>query len=398
MTTMMPTFNETALHLAAIRALEAADLAAAHAPSVPTDGPCTLDEITSQWLSDTLGAGVPGARLEAVRVADEHAGMTDRRKLYLQWNAKGEAAGLPTSVFIKATPDGPYLRETLALLHMAENEVNFYNQVQPELAEFTPRAYYARSYAGGRFLIVMEDLEARDLHPYWLADYCSIDHAKAVVRTQARQHALFWESPRFASDLCWLRPRTRRFGLNWHWASFETARSRFRETDIGSILPPYIDKLLQRWSEVYAQVYAYWDSKPMTLLHGDAHLGNTFAFPDGRAGYFDWQVAFRGYGLRDLAYFMISALTNEDRQAHERDIFDVYLQTLAEHGVILEPVEAWRDYCLLVLDRFDASMKTYTHGGYGHAREATQRQLHAAMGSLQDNDVATLLERALGSS
>jgi aminoglycoside/choline kinase family phosphotransferase len=34
---------------------------------------------------------------------------------------------------------------------------------------------------------------------------------------------------------------------------------------------------------------------PQCLLHGDAHVGNTFTEPNGTVGFLDWQCASTGY-------------------------------------------------------------------------------------------------------
>jgi aminoglycoside phosphotransferase (APT) family kinase protein len=62
----------------------------------------------------------------------------------------------------------------------------------------------------------------------------------------------------------------------------------------------------------------------MTLLHGDAHIGNTYVLPNGDVGFLDWQVVRRGEWSQDAGYFLISALTEQDRRAHERYLLEEY--------------------------------------------------------------------------
>jgi hypothetical protein len=389
----MNDLNSAAAHSNALAALERADMALAHAEQLVIDGPCSVEEISVATLQGMLGDAVPGAVLESIALADTHSGMTTRNKWSLTWNAAGQAAGLPTSVFVKATPDGPYLRETLSLLHMAENEVNFYRDIQPTLPELAPRAYYGKSYPGGRFMLLMEDLDERGLRPYWAADECTLAHAKAVVAALAQLHAAYWQSPRFETDLAWVRPRTRRFGFEWHQKSYHLARRDYLTSETGAKLPPELAEMIQFWDANDRTVFAYWESLPATVLHGDSHLGNTFSYPDGRAGFFDWQVTYRGHGLRDLAYFFLGAVEDSLRKEHEREVVGHYLDCLAQHGVTLDREKAWQDYCLFTLDRFDAHMKTIVRGGYGHASSALERGRLTTIGSILDNDVPALLRR-----
>jgi len=209
----------------------------------------------------------------------------------------------------------------------------------------------------------------------------------------ARLHAAYWQTPRFESDLAWIRPRTRRFGFEWHHQSFKQARSQYLAGEFGAKLPAELVDMVRFWDANDLAVYAYWDTLPATVLHGDSHMGNTFSYPDGRAGFFDWQVIYRGHGLRDVAYFFLGAVEPDLRKAHEREVIGYYLDCLAGHGVTLDRDAAWRDYCLFALDFFDAHMKTVIRGGYGHAASALERGYFTTIGSLIDNDVPALLRQ-----
>ncbi|MDT5150055.1 MAG: hypothetical protein QOI01_1788 [Mycobacterium sp.] len=66
----------------------------------------------------------------------------------------------------------------------------------------------------------------------------------------------------------------------------------------------------------------------VTLLHGDAHIGNTYLTPTGNVGFLDWQVARRGNFALDLGYFLQVALTTEDRRGHERALLAEYRDAL----------------------------------------------------------------------
>lgn len=390
--------DDAALHDHALSALAHSDMALAHAPSLTLDGPHRLEDVDAEWLENLLARDVPGAKLEQLVVDDAHDGMTSRKKLALHWNATGRNAGLVPAVFMKATPVIPYHRETLALLHAAEIEARFYQVIQPEVPELAPRAFYAKSYPGGRFLIVMEDLESLGLRPFWLKDECDVNHACAVATALAKLHARYYESSRLLDDLTWIRPRTKRFGWPWLRSSFTDARTRFLETEIGQALPNDIAALLRRWDRHDSAVYRHWDRLPPTVLHGDTHLGNTFAHQDGSAGLFDWQIMFRGPGVRDLAYFLLSALPNDLRASHERAIFDTYMEVLAQGGVSPDKEEMWNEYCLFALDAWDANIKTIIKATYGHATEGLLRTKEAIVGALIDNDVAGRLDTLISKS
>jgi len=291
------------LHEYTLEALANADYALAQVEKLTIDEPHQLKDITTEWLQQVIVKSPSKAKLKHLDVEDEHDGMTSRKKWQLEWNAVGCNESLPDSIFVKATTELPHHRETLALLHMHELEANFYRQIAPESPGLSPQAYYTAAYPGGRFLIVLEDLVNNGCTPYWIADHCGVEHARQVIIALAKFHALYWQSERLHRDLSWVRPRTRRFGWTWLRKSFTHARNNFLAQASEDILPEDVAMVLRDWNQHAEQVFDYWETKPQTVLHGDSHVGNTYSKPDGKAGLFDWQVMFRGHGLRDVAYF-----------------------------------------------------------------------------------------------
>jgi len=391
----MTNFNpdHTSLHQHALRSLEEADVLLAHMDTGVNEVH-RFDMITTEWLKNVLSTGVVGAQIQNWERVGGHNGMTNRHKLRITWNKIGTEADLPRAIFMKVTPPDANLREMLSMLHMAELECNLYNVCYKDLSDLIPKCYYAQSYPGGRFVILLEDLDERNIEVHWMGDDVSIDYAKAVAVAQGKIHARFWNSPRFHTDMVWVRPRPRRFGENWLRQQFHQTRNAFLDIELGKTCSPKVRELIKEWDQHCDLVYDYFDQKPPTLVHGDSHLGNVLKFTDGTAGYYDWQCLFRSYGFRDLAYFLNSALTLDDAKAHERDIFDLYVVTLKDNGVTVNPEEAWLDYNLLRMDRFDsAMMSTTSAGGYGHAARAFERQVKTISWAVEEYDVPSLLAR-----
>lgn len=85
---------------------------------------------------------------------------------------------------------------------------------------------------------------------------------------------------------------------------------------------------------------------PQTVVHGDAHVGNTFLIPDGGAGLVDWQLCVRGFGMHDVTYLLATSLPVQDRRVHERELIAYYADRLREFGVTEPPaLEAlWTEY------------------------------------------------------
>jgi hypothetical protein len=389
------TERSTIYHRNALQALLEADKVAAHAPEICIDQAHLMAHVTPEWLEAAISKLTPSAKILALTVADEHSGMTSRMRWRIKWNDAGIAAGLPATVFIKSTPETAAHREMLAVLHMHELEARFYNELQPEIQHLAPQTWHAGAYAGGRFLIVMEDLEASQCKPYWLKDRVSIDHVRAVTTALAHMHSRYWQSERLSGDLAWVRPRTCRFGWPWLNEMTKQVRAAFPNMVDENVLPASARATLSLWQTHADKVFDHFETFPHTVLHGDSHVGNTYSKPDGSAGLFDWQVMFSGHGLRDLAYFLHSALSAEDCRNHEYAIFTHYLDCLADNGIKLEKDQAWNTYCLFILDRWDAGITSFVHGSYNHDQEAQLRGMKATVDCIEQNDIGGRLQNLI---
>jgi aminoglycoside phosphotransferase (APT) family kinase protein len=173
------------------------------------------------------------------------------------------------------------------------------------------------------FVLVMEDVTVRGGDPRDATRPLSVDQAADAVAALARLHSTYW-GDRIADDpqLAWIQPLTA-------WGSMA------RGVDIG------IERAGDRIAPTVAALggeqidRGYWVSYistvtdgPLTLLHGDAHIGNTYALPDGTVGFLDWQVVRRGNHCLDLGYFLQGAISVSDRQASETALVRHYHQSL----------------------------------------------------------------------
>jgi aminoglycoside phosphotransferase (APT) family kinase protein len=96
------------------------------------------------------------------------------------------------------------------------------------------------------------------------------------------------------------------------------------------------------------RVQQHQSTLPQTLLHGDMHLGNTYAV-GGAGGLVDWQLMARGHFMHDVGYYIITALDVARRRTHERELIAFYLDRLAAEGVRDPPDldTAWNEYRLI---------------------------------------------------
>ena len=86
-------------------------------------------------------------------------------------------------------------------------------------------------------------------------------------------------------------------------------------------------------------VRAFWQlaamsrDEPVCLIHSDAHLDNWYFLPNGAPGLLDWCSPRMSSWAWDVSYFVISALTIDERRRSEPRPARHYLGQLRSHGV-----------------------------------------------------------------
>lgn len=370
------------------------EVALALSPWAPSPKPRRVAEVDARWLTSVLARGTPGARILTVMDRGGSAGTTDRRRLELSWNDSGVEAGLPAHVFVKATSPSARNRAMVAALRMAATEVRFYEQVRPGLADVAPRAHYASAGHGGRFLLVLDDLLQQGATPIMPGMECTLEHARGVIDALARLHAAYWRSPRLAGDLAWAVPMAGRPGFALLANQFRRVRRTFLAQAEARNVSPRARRMLRLVGDNDMELYRSWSAGPQTLVHGDSHVGNTYALPDGRAGLLDWQVVFSTRGIREISYFVAGGLDRDLRRAHEKDLIQRYLDGLAAAGVPDPPSheQAWDDYRFFVHDAWDSVALTMLWSGL-HAPEALAVAYERVSACVEDLAVDEIVER-----
>jgi hypothetical protein len=161
---------------------------------------------------------------------------------------------------------------------------------------------------------------------------CSATDARIAVRQLGLLHAYFWESASL-KELSWLRALTdetqARAGM------YQAMLPRF-EQRCAEFLTPSLREAARRFASVIPEYSQQCSHGPQTLTHGDFRADNlAFAGRGNGRGVtvFDWQVARRSRGPRDLAYFLSSSMSIEQRRAMEESLLSLYDETLKAGGV-----------------------------------------------------------------
>ncbi len=320
--------------------------------------PRGVSAVTAAWLTRALQSSAEGVVVSRVQALALESGTTSRARLALRYEGPGTRGDLPPSLFVKLAPPDLRTRLFVGLLGLGRSEVAFYRTARHGLPVRAPRVYFAAAARfGASFALLLEDLAASGCRFADITSASDAERARAVMQALAKLHAAHWESPRLHGDLAWLRGTRQdavfRIGRFLSDVSPRPAFERF-----GELVPGELRAAAGFVSEHRLALEALWTRPPLTLIHGDAHVGNLF-FDGPEVGFLDWQVVQRGQGMRDVGYFLANSLAVETRREHDEALIRVYLAALAEAGVPPVPFSvAWEQYRLHALYAWIAAVVT----------------------------------------
>jgi hypothetical protein len=306
------------------------------------DIPISYEAITPEWLTSVLCSSNLEAKVLRFKLGEDDNGTSNRRRIFLSYNAAGEAAALPRSVFCKATHD---LANRLILSNGGTmSEVIFYNKVRPLVRFDAPRAILAR-YDPVSFVSIIMLYDMADEVTFCTQDtVVSEEMARSQLALLGSLHGAFHESPAFAGSLSDV--------LTWQ-GRFKSliARHRLREccaagfTAAEAFIPPNLfARADDIWPATLRSIDRH-DELPKTLNHGDVHLKNWYVRGRSSMGLSDWQTLCRGHWSRDLAYAISTALDVDDRRSWERELIRYYLDRQHEAGAPRVTFDdAWKNY------------------------------------------------------
>lgn len=274
------------------------------------------EDIDADWATAAVARHHPQARVAAVRLLDRDDGTNRRMRLGLSY-VQGSG---PATLFLKANE--PAHRAVHLRNGNLFNEADlFASDVMLDVDH--PRVYQAiADRGGGNFLLVMEDVVARGADPRDATRPLPVEAVAKGLRGLAQLHARYWNfSAQSHPALAWVQT----WAPGQGWQVGLRKRIPLGIERAGADLPETVRRLgTEGILDLWARGVATLAEGSTTLLHGDAHIGNTYLLPDGEVGFLDWQVVRRGHCSQDLGYFLVGALTDPDRRRAERPLVEDY--------------------------------------------------------------------------
>lgn len=222
-----------------------------------------------------------------------------------------------------------------------------------------PKCFTATA-IGNEFLIVMEDL-----------DQCGFEVRKETVSIAEMMVCLTWLAHFHATFMNRSPEQLWPIGTYWHLATRPDELAVLSDEHLKSAAC-MIDQTL---SAAHYQ----------TLVHGDAKLANfCFSACGSKVAAVDFQYVGGGCGMKDVAYFIGSCLTETDCQRHEQLLLDHYFSSLRtallqrQPSIDSEAVEIeWRELYAFAWADFHRFMKGWSpsHWKIHRYSEAITRQV-----------------------
>lgn len=309
--------------------------------------PATPEELTPEILTAALRDGgeaqaspdaeVTTADVERIAVGAAFLGLLAR----VEVTYANPATMLPRRLIAKLPTTDPGGRAVGEMLNVWWREAMFYSRLAPMIS--TPVPACRANFIGDEGSLLLLD----DLSPSRTGDQVEgarRDQARSAVVALAELHAPFWG-----------RPRTD--ALKWVPGLDTPGTSDALQGAMTNALPRFVERFGERlpdqgldWLHAFVPRLAEWRTglldRPLTIAHADYRLENMLFDAAGKVTVIDWQTAMYTGGPTDLSFFLATNLDVDLRRDLERDLVELYRDTLHHNGVGSDTTgHVWDDYC-----------------------------------------------------
>jgi hypothetical protein len=260
----------------------------------------------------------------------------------------GPDPALPRSLYAKLPPPDLATRAFANVTGFWEVETTFCQRLAARVPVETPRVFAAAK-RGARFVLLLENLHDRPGTRLFInrdmAAGTTPEQSRHCLESFAALHAAFWNLPPREREALlpqrlhgYLAPGARARGRTLARASIGPAQRRAPD-----LLRPEHVEIVRLAVEKWDALVETWFAGPLTLNHGDSHLGNCFTTPSG-IGLLDFQGMHWGQGIRDVSYHLTFSLEPKTLAECEDALVADYLAALARRGVQLDAGVARAQY------------------------------------------------------
>lgn len=360
--------------------------------------PTKMDDIDSEWLTAALReGGVIGPETNVtssprVTIGQGVGILGELARVTLEYDR--DEPNAPKTLIAKIPTADPGGKAVAHMMGAYEKEARFYRELWDKVGVRAAKGYYTAGDASAvQYVVLMEDLGGLRLGDQ--VKGASAEECETLVTQVAKLHSMWWGKPELdavewipggQSDVLKLAAVAYAQSLQpflTNFAQHLTAEEQQMAMDFMHRICPMIDAAT---------------GGAVTLCHGDLRLDNVFwGTPEGDGGatLVDWQIAFKGRGTYDIAYFMSQSVDPSVRAANEERLVREYHKQLVDAGVKdYSYDEAWDDYRLSTMFCF-----VYPVVACGSVDLANERglelgtaMLKRSLAAIRDLDAAKILQ------
>jgi len=315
--------------------------------------------IGREWVEACLAESVdlPPSGVVGVRVREHFDSCSARNTpIEVDYSSKA-AADLPKHLMLRHGREG---------LRVNEREIRFYAEIAPVSPETPTVPCYdiAWDRQSGHWHVLLLDIGPTHVQaphaltrpqrsfmmpghaaartrprPYSKQTYVSLAQAYASLHARWWNHSLINEERHCSSPggpHCMAgvgsAESIRSIPKHWYEHTLPSYRNAHPEDPVSATWR-LCERAVQAWPDLLTQRAA---SGHLTLVQGDAHLGNVFFSRDPRSDHLyllDWDVYQRGIGTSDLAHMLVVSHAPEIRRQVESHVLRTYHRLLMSYGV-----------------------------------------------------------------
>lgn len=286
-----------------------------------------IEDLTPEWVGRALGREVVSMTTELVGTGQ----MGSCHRLFLDGGPE-----LPRTVLVKLPSDDAGTRELMANAYA--NEIRFYRDLADTVDIRVPECFAAALGEGGEFTLLLEDLAPAEVGDQIAG--CTPEQARAAVLNLVGLHGPRWCDPALWEIDGMLLP-TEEIG-ELTQLTLAPAVDTFCAALDGLVSPQ--DAVTLHEAAALSGRWMSGRGERFGLLHMDYRLDNLLFDRDGSVCAVDWQGMAVGLPGRDVAFFLSTGLSIDDRRTHERAIVEEYHEHLTRYVPDFTVDECWDDY------------------------------------------------------
>ena len=309
--------------------------------------PEIAEDITAEWMRRALAAGGAGGApefdaLEVGKLSDVVNALGNIFRCRLT-TADGAPAD-PASVIVKLPTSNALAFRFAKWMALHRREHIYYRDIAPHTEMRVPKLLYGdldpRSH---RFVLVLEDLGGMKAIPQ--IEGVGVERARRAIGALAEFQGRFWEAtgdPALANCGAFLTTGGSRIMQSLYLLTLPVALQRF-----SGHFPPDTRRRAVEFGPKIAAHFAATAKGPRTVVHGDFRGDNVLFDSAGGDDFavIDWQGCGIGCGMHDVAFFLSTSVSIDERRQVERDAVGDYHKIVRRAGAGGYTFEdAWRSY------------------------------------------------------